>query len=67
MSVFASRPTTFALNSLPLRSFTTISSAFSTTWLLVRMYPFESMTKPEPRLFALNGRRGCPKKRSKGP
>ena len=25
------------------------------------------MTKPEPRLFALNGRRGGPKKRSNGP
>ena len=68
-SVFASRPTTLALYSLPSASFTTISSAFSTTWLLVRMKPWVSMTKPEPRLFCLNERRGSwpgPKKRSKG-
>src|SRR5207244_518376 len=39
MSVFASRPTTLALNSLPVGSLTTLSSAFSTTWMLVRIKP----------------------------
>ncbi len=37
MSVLGSVPTTSALNSSLSRRFTVISSAFSTTWLFVRM------------------------------
>ncbi len=44
-----------------------ISSAFSTTWLLVRMRPSRLMMKPEPRLRCRNWRFGIgPKKRSNG-
>src|SRR4030066_1152930 len=47
-SVLGSRPTILPSYSLPFASFTLIWSAFSTTWLLVRMYPSRFITNPDP-------------------
>ena len=65
MSVFGSLPITFALNSLASLSLTEISVAFSTTWLLVRIYPSLLMMNPDPRLVDLNCRGVSPKNRLK--
>jgi hypothetical protein len=62
-SVGGSLPTTLALNSRPSGSFTLISVASPTTWLLVRTYPSRLMMNPEPRLLERNSgiSRGWPK------
>ncbi len=66
ISVFGSRPTTSASNSSSSDKITLISSAFSMTWLFVRIYPCSSMINPEPRLFWGNSFGGTsPKNRSK--
>ena len=64
-SVFGSRPTMVAGNFLSSDRRTSISPAFSTTWLLVRMKPRASTMTPEP--LARPSSRGCRrrKKRSK--
>jgi hypothetical protein len=57
-----------AENSRPSEKLTVSLAAFSTTWLLVRMYPLESSTTPEPVPLRPGwgaGRSNCsPKKRS---
>ena len=72
LSVNASRPRTRASyrssSSSPKKSIR-IDSAFSTTWLLVRIRPLRSMTNPVPAVGTGSARcrgwrRGCPKKRS---
>ncbi|MNN47918.1 hypothetical protein D3C81_1623620 [compost metagenome] len=47
-SVPSSRPIRRAFSSRPSLSLTLISSAFSTTWLLVTMKPSAEIRKPEP-------------------
>ena len=66
ISLCSSEPNFFALNSRPSVSLTVISSALSTTWLLVTTYPLSaSIITPEPK--PLKGRSwtcscGAPKK-----
>ncbi len=54
ISESGSAPTTLASTVKPLVNETSISLAFSTTWLLVAICPWSSNTKPEPAASKLN-------------
>src|SRR4030095_8226646 len=64
-SVLGSRPTSVALNLRSSERPTSISAAFSTTWLLVRMKPCLSTITPEPEARPSSRGERLRKKRSK--